>query len=101
MVGKKSPTKAVILGAGFAGLTVGFELAKSGIDVLVLEKENIPGGLAKTTRFDDYYLDSGPHLFHTSNRDISAYWEANFQENSGFQRFTGETMWTGKFTIIL
>lgn len=89
MVGKKSPTKAVILGAGFAGLTVGFELAKSGIDVLVLEKENIPGGLAKTTRFDDYYLDSGPHLFHTSNRDISAYWEANFPGEFRFPALYG------------
>ena len=38
----------VIIGAGPAGLTAGYELSKSNKKVLVLEKKNQVGGLAET-----------------------------------------------------
>lgn len=70
--------KAHIIGAGISGLVAAYELLKSGFEVVVFERQSTPGGLARTLRFDGYYLDTGPHLFHTSNEDIAAYWEENF-----------------------
>lgn len=44
---------AVIVGAGFTGLTAGLELAKAGKKVLLLEADSGPGGLAGTFEFKD------------------------------------------------
>ena len=38
------PLKVGIVGGGLAGLTCAYELSKSGIDVVVLEKDHRPGG---------------------------------------------------------
>ncbi len=37
---------AVVIGAGNGGLTAAATLAKRGLDVLLLERHNIPGGCA-------------------------------------------------------
>ena len=42
-----------IIGCGFTGLSAGMALAKKGKKVLILEKENCPGGLASTFNFKD------------------------------------------------
>ena len=43
----------LIIGCGFTGLSAGMALAKKGKKVLILEKENSPGGLASTFNFKD------------------------------------------------
>lgn len=68
----------IILGAGMSGLVVAYEFAKLGTPVRVLERLSTPGGLARTLRFEDYYIDAGPHLFHTSSPEIIAYWQELF-----------------------
>ena len=60
---KKKPT--VILGAGPAGLTAGYLLAKQGRRVIVAEVEDQVGGLAKTVEKDGYRFDLGGHRFFT------------------------------------
>ena len=70
----------IVLGAGMSGLVVAYEFAKRGVPVRVLERLPIPGGLARTLRFNDYYIDAGPHLFHTSNPEIIAYWQSLFPD---------------------
>ncbi|WP_434130432.1 NAD(P)/FAD-dependent oxidoreductase [Methylocaldum sp. GT1BB] len=42
---------AVIVGAGFTGLTAGLELARAGKKVMLLEADTAPGGLAGTFEF--------------------------------------------------
>ena len=59
----------VIIGAGPAGLTAGYELSKSNKKVLVLEKKNQVGGLAETKIYGDYRYDIGPHRFFTKNKE--------------------------------
>jgi len=56
-----SPRKVVILGAGLAGLSAGYELTKAGHDVKVLEAQERPGGRVLTLRaFDEgLYGDAG------------------------------------------
>ena len=47
------PKKVVITGAGPAGLTAAYELCKAGIESVVLEKDNIVGGLARTVNYKE------------------------------------------------
>ena len=52
----------VITGAGYGGLCAGALLASSGRRVLILEKENTIGGLAKTLEYNGHALDDGAHM---------------------------------------
>lgn len=63
----------VIVGAGVAGLTLADRLAASGGRVVVLERENSPGGLARSFRIDDFIFDIGPHRFHTSDSVVEEF----------------------------
>ena len=59
--------KAVVLGAGPAGLSAAWKLGNAGLDVEVLEAQSHVGGLAHTIRRGGYLFDLGPHRFHTDN----------------------------------
>ncbi len=56
--------QTLIVGAGIAGLTIGYELAKKGQKVIIVEKEIRPGGLAKSFRYNGFTFDIGPHRFY-------------------------------------
>jgi len=60
----------VVLGAGLAGLSTAFELAKAGHKVTVLEKLAIPGGMAISWQTEGYWLDHGPHRFHSRDKEL-------------------------------
>src|SRR3989338_156906 len=51
----------VILGGGVAGLATAWKLAEADIPVLVLESNNMIGGMAATFNYKEYLLDYGPH----------------------------------------
>ena len=65
----------VIVGAGVAGLTLAERLLTGGYrgSVTVLERENAPGGLARTFTREGFNFDIGPHRFHTSDPDVERY----------------------------
>ena len=65
--------KVVITGAGIAGLALGYKLAQAGRQVLVVEKENVVGGLARSFRYGEYVFDVGPHRFHTDLPEINGF----------------------------
>lgn len=54
--------KAVIIGAGVGGLTVGAILARAGVKVAVLEAHIYPGGCAGTFYHQGYRFDAGATL---------------------------------------
>jgi monoamine oxidase len=56
-----APRRVVVLGAGLAGLAAGYELARAGHEVKVLEAQERPGGRVLTLRtFDEgLYGDAG------------------------------------------
>ena len=60
----------VIIGAGPAGLTAAYELAKTEKKVIVIEKKSQVGGLAETKVFGKYRYDIGPHRFYTKNEEV-------------------------------
>ncbi len=47
-----------IVGAGFSGLTLAYELSKKNIDVVVYEKEDHVGGLIQTHRHQDMLVET-------------------------------------------
>ena len=79
--------KVFILGAGPAGLITGWLLAKQGWSVKIFEKQNIVGGMSRSWRWNKYILDTGPHIFHTSNKKLWNFWNKNF----------GKLLYKGKF----
>jgi len=64
-----------ILGAGPAGLGAAWELARQGRrDVIVVDRNTRPGGLARTEQQDGHRFDVGPHRFFTPNKEVDALW---------------------------
>lgn len=57
----------VIIGAGLAGLTCAYELTKSGKKVIVIEKMDDVGGLARTITVNGFSFDTGPHRWYTKS----------------------------------
>lgn len=69
-----------ILGAGPAGLSSAYELAKisdnfeNEYNVVIFEKSSEVGGISKTALNNGYYFDLGGHRFFTKIEDVSNMW---------------------------
>jgi len=55
--------KALVIGAGFAGMSVATFLAKKGWSVSVIEKHNLPGGRARKFEAQGFTFDMGPSWY--------------------------------------
>ena len=55
--------KALVIGAGFAGMSVATFLAKKGWSVKVIEKHNLPGGRARKFEAEGFTFDMGPSWY--------------------------------------
>jgi protoporphyrinogen oxidase len=71
---RNNDKKAVIIGAGPAGLTAAYELSKAGIKSTVIEKDGVVGGLARTVNYHGYRFDIGGHRFFTKVRAVENMW---------------------------
>lgn len=60
----------VVLGGGVSGLGFAKRVAENGKTVLVLEKEDIVGGLSRSIEYKGFYLDFCAHRFHTKNQKL-------------------------------
>ncbi len=58
-----SKKKIIVIGAGFGGLAASALLAKKGFDVLVIEKNDQPGGRARIWEKDGFRFDMGPSWY--------------------------------------
>ncbi len=70
---KDDTRPVVIVGAGISGLSLGLLLAQRGIRSVVLEKEDEPGGLARSFQYDGFTFDIGPHRFHTDVDEVDRF----------------------------
>ncbi len=69
------PIKAVIVGAGPAGLTAAYELSKQGRRVVVLESDpQYVGGISRTVEYHGYRFDVGGHRFFSKSREVEDLW---------------------------
>jgi protoporphyrinogen oxidase len=64
----------VIIGAGPAGLTAAFELAKEGRTCTVLEADSTVGGISRTVDRDGWKFDIGGHRFFTKVPEVEKLW---------------------------
>jgi protoporphyrinogen oxidase len=64
----------LIIGAGPAGLTAAYELAKLGMRSTILEADTQVGGLSRTVTYRGYRFDIGGHRFFSKVRLINELW---------------------------
>ena len=69
-----TPTVAVI-GAGPAGLTAAYQLVKSGRSSVVLEADDVVGGISRTVEREGWRFDIGGHRFFTKVSEVQEFWE--------------------------
>jgi protoporphyrinogen oxidase len=67
-------SEVVVIGAGPAGLTAAYELAKLGMQSTVLEADDQVGGLSRTVNYRDYRFDIGGHRFFSKVPMINDLW---------------------------
>lgn len=68
--------KAIIIGAGPAGLTAAYKLLKQNknIDVTIFEELNQVGGISKTINYKGNRMDLGGHRFFSKSSEINELW---------------------------
>ena len=59
----KKSNKALVIGAGFAGLSAASFLAKKGWDVTIVEKNEMAGGRARKFEAEGFTFDMGPSWY--------------------------------------
>jgi phytoene desaturase len=67
-------SKAIVVGAGIAGLAAAIRLAVQGFEVSVFEKNQYPGGKLSHFELGGYQFDAGPSLF-TQPENVEALFE--------------------------
>lgn len=82
--------KAIIIGAGPAGLTAAYELLKrTDIIPIILEKSGDIGGISKTVNYKGNRIDIGGHRFFSKSDRVMEWWMNIMPvENSGEQNPT-------------
>jgi len=66
--------RVVVIGAGPAGLTAAYLLAKRDVPVTVLEADNVVGGISRTAKYKGYRFDIGGHRFFTKIKPVEDLW---------------------------
>lgn len=67
--------KAIIIGAGPAGLTAAWCLLReTDIKPIVLEEETFVGGISRTVEYKGNRMDIGGHRFFTKNDEVNRIW---------------------------
>ena len=66
--------KVGVIGAGPAGMSAAYCLARDGVEVEVFEAGPEVGGLARTIELWNQHVDIGPHRFFSSERRINELW---------------------------
>jgi protoporphyrinogen oxidase len=67
-------SRTVVIGAGPAGLTAAYQLAKAEHPVTVLEAGDVVGGISRTVERDGWRFDIGGHRFFTKVPEVEALW---------------------------
>jgi protoporphyrinogen oxidase len=79
-----SSKKAIIIGAGPAGLTAAYELlTRAGIQPVILEKSDMPGGISRTVVYKGNRIDIGGHRFFSKSDRVMKWWASMMPLQAG------------------
>ena len=69
--------KALVIGAGPAGLTAAYELLTKAddIEVVVFEESECFGGISKTVNYKGNRMDMGGHRFFSKIPEVNKWWD--------------------------
>ncbi|MEJ7589356.1 MAG: NAD(P)/FAD-dependent oxidoreductase, partial [Ferruginibacter sp.] len=71
-----------IIGAGPAGLTAAYLLAKAGQEVTVFESDpKYVGGISRTESYKGYLFDIGGHRFFSKSKEVEDFWTEILSED--------------------
>ena len=75
-VGRFIMKRALIIGAGPAGLTAAYELLRKSkdIEVVVFEESDCFGGISKTVEYKGNRMDMGGHRFFSKSPEVNEWW---------------------------
>ena len=70
--------RVLIIGAGPAGITAGYELKKRApeTDVTIFEENGKVGGISKTVKYKGNRMDIGGHRFFSKDTRVTDWWES-------------------------
>ncbi len=71
---KPVDARTMIIGAGPAGLTAAYQLGKQGLGCVVVEADDVVGGISRTVERDGWRFDIGGHRFFTKVPPVSKLW---------------------------
>jgi len=64
-------TRVLIVGAGLTGCTLAWRLGQDGVDTVLLERDEVPGGLIRSEHLEGVlYEPHGSHIFHTEDTEV-------------------------------
>lgn len=69
--------KVIIIGAGPAGITAGFELLdrdRESYEVIILEESGEIGGISRTVKYNGNRMDIGGHRFFSKDNHVMEWW---------------------------
>ena len=91
-------TRTIIIGAGPAGLTAAYMLAKEGVPVVVFEADpEYVGGIARTARYKGYHFDIGGHRFFSKSKEVEDLWTKLLPNDMLDRPRSSRIFYNGKF----
>jgi protoporphyrinogen oxidase len=88
----------VIVGAGPAGLTAAYQLAKAGRPSTVLEADDVVGGISRTVEREGWRFDIGGHRFFTKVTPVENFWHEILPDEEFMMRpRMSRILYRGKF----
>lgn len=68
--------RAIIIGAGPAGLTAALELLRqSDIEPIIIEQDAVVGGISRTVRYNGNCMDIGGHRYFSKSDTVMNWWK--------------------------
>ena len=96
-IGRTGRPSVVVLGAGVCGLYAARTLVEHGINVTVIERTDVPGGLAAGHRFGKNFYDMGVHMLHEHDAEIFEDMKKIMGEERIPVQLDAKIRWAGSF----
>src|SRR5882724_11474850 len=91
-------TNVVIIGAGRAGLTAGYLLAKQGVPTTILEADpQYVGGISRTAKHKGFLFDIGGHRFFSKSKEVEDLWSELLPNDMLVRPRSSRIYYRGKF----